>query len=72
MKRETAEAVADRLDSDCIEYELRHDYSGRGMYGETTSALVVKDPQDVVYALGYLKLNGRTRTDNMGLDYVVY
>lgn len=51
-------------------------YSGRGMFGERTSALVVDDQ----YAQGVLEALYKTRTDkkltlridDLGRDYIVY
>ena len=41
MDAETAKGIVDAADIEGIEIQLREDYSGRGMYGRTTSAIVV-------------------------------
>jgi hypothetical protein len=82
---EQAEAILDIM----YEYELtegeaevREDYSGRGMYGATTVAIVTDDgARNVAIAIGIGVATGVlpdeafrwfTRQDNMGLGSVIY
>lgn len=48
-------AVETMIDAAGIDYEIRDDYSGRGMYGDSCFGVVV-EPSDegrVLYAIGY-------------------
>lgn len=40
MDRELAEAIVEAIENNGGEAELREDYSGRGMYGKTTTGVV--------------------------------
>lgn len=65
--------------------ELREDYSGRGMYGRSTSG-VVGSMNDLLYAIGEILEYGDedeieivregcrdgVRTDSMGLSMIIY
>lgn len=42
MKLELAKMIVDALEQNGDEAELRKDYSGRGMYGKTTAAIVTE------------------------------
>lgn len=48
MKQESAERLADHLP----DVEIYEDYSGRGMYGKTTTGIVVPSLLGVMHALG--------------------
>ena len=78
MNIEQAEQVAGTLSySFGIEAEIYEDYSGRGMYGNEVPALVL-DGGDIVFvgyafrSLGFDADDMPTRTDNMGLQVVIY
>ena len=79
MDRETAKQIFQALeDNGVIAYHREH-YSGRGMYGDTTDAIVTDDEQGsgiVYWAAGQTGIAlheiERFRTDSMGLGTVVY
>lgn len=65
MEKELAQKI---LEEDA-EYELYEDYSGRGMFGNTTTAIVVPNRQDVRFLKeDYPEL----KSDNLGLKYILY
>ena len=72
MRKTNAEAIVDYLEDKGITAEVYQDYSGRGMYGTTTTAVVTKDPFDVARAMGALDIDDSDRRDNMGMDMIVY
>ncbi len=67
-----ATAIVTRAADDGTDLDLRTDYSGRGMYGETTAAVVGArgDISHYAEACG-IDVRG-LEWDNMGLDYVAY
>lgn len=64
------EAIAKKIVDENREYKIHEDYSGRGMYGKMTTAVTVPNKDDI----GYLrkKYGEEFRSDNLGLDYIVY
>jgi hypothetical protein len=72
MQLENAQAVAEHLNGEGTDAEVRENYSGRGMYGESTAAVVTPHADDVAHAMGLLGIADSRRVDNMGLGYVVY
>ena len=86
MKKKVAELLYEHLDNvTCGEARLRDDYSGRGMYGETTYAISGDfDHADVAEAVAEIYDSGdadafdlkpahfRYVTDDMGLGIVIY
>jgi len=80
MKLETAQALSDA----CPDIEIRKDYSGRAMYGQTTAAVVYPTLGVLLSAAcivaGQSEDNGETlalelakcRFDNMGHDFIAY
>ena len=72
MKLEHAEKIADLLGQRGIPHEIYKGYSGRGMYGTTTTGIVTRDAGDVTWAMGRLGIVDDRRTDNMALDTIVY
>lgn len=88
MKCEIADLICGALDDAGLEYTRHDEYSGRGMYGETTVGVVVADLTILmagVFAVGCDLGDGfpattdemrnaltRLRTDNMGRDIIVY
>ena len=54
--------------ANCGGRDLRKDYSGRCMFGETCWGIVCDDPADVIAEVG---VKG-ARTDSMGLHTIVY
>ena len=67
-----AEAIVGHLECEGIEAEVMEDYSGRGMFGEKTAAVISDDLGDVLIAIGELGIKDSHRSDNMGLGVVVY
>ena len=63
---------ASLFEVECVDIEIHEDYSGRGMYGSTTTAVVyrVEDGEDVEAAARRLDIE-LTR-DNMGLGLCAY
>lgn len=60
---------AQRILQENSQYEIREGYSGRGMYGKETIAIVVPSSDDV----DFLKKKYRgLKVDNMGMSYIVY
>lgn len=85
MKKEVAEILFDLMQGACVECSMRDEYSGRGMYGETTHAISgdFSDGDVAVavasaYDLGYIEGTDIVpedfsyRSDNMGLGIVIY
>ena len=72
MRINNAKSIVEHLEGDGIEAELRTDYSGRGMFGEQTGAVVADDSSDIFIAMGELGIKDSKRTDSMGLGVVVY
>jgi hypothetical protein len=77
MNLDEAQEVVDVLDFEFgIEAEVREDYSGRGMYGNTVVAFVVGSGEEIAvgYALGMVGVaigDIPDRIDSMGRDSVV-
>lgn len=59
--------IAFRRKAKALGYEVI-EYSGKGMYGRECPAVVVPNILDFVSEIGMKGL----KSDNMGLDYVVY
>jgi hypothetical protein len=64
--QEIKDKIEDAANSDGR--ELRKEYSGRCMFGETCWGIVCDDPNNVIAEVG---LKG-ARTDSMGLQTIVY
>lgn len=84
MKAETADALREAADSMGLELQVRDDYSGRGMYGKTTHAVVADLNtlfQCIAYAASavikeddiddFVHEIGRTHRDSMGRSELV-
>jgi len=72
MKLKHAEAIVEELRERGIGAEVYPEYSGRVMYGRTTTGVVTTDPGDVAHAMGSLNIDDSRLTDSMGLDVIVY
>lgn len=87
MKLEVAQFLAECVREHGEECRVRNDYSGRGMMGDETAALVVDNPVTIVEALLRCWKEDPTviedapfstahlsclRTDSMGRDVVIY
>lgn len=51
MKQEIAQFIQEACDIAGVESRLREDYSGRGMYGKTTYAIVGPSAQEILGAV---------------------
>lgn len=82
MKLDVAEQIVQSAESMGIEAELRDDYSGRGMYGETTVAVVISSWTKFAAAVAQAAVDSiipgevikevrKARWDQMGRDDVV-
>ena len=85
MKKKTAVALRNAAEELGVDIEVDNDYSGRGMYGDTTYAVTVSG---VASLATLIAVAGRSidsasheqfvtdmqnlRSDNMGRDYVYY
>ncbi len=77
MTADQAENIVDALSEYGVDAEVREDYSGRGMYGNSVPAIVINDER-VLMTIGYV---GATldieledlprRTDSMGRDSII-
>lgn len=77
MDRKIAETIAE-----FGEFELMEDYSGRFMYGSTTYGIIVPGMSEFAHAcieaalqepeIMQDALSELFRTDNMGLDVIIY
>ena len=74
MDIENARKIVEELQWEGIDHDAKvyDDYSGRGMYGEQTAAVVTHDPDQAKRLMGKLGIEDYMRTDNLGLQYVVY
>ncbi|MBD3196343.1 MAG: hypothetical protein GF317_14890 [Candidatus Lokiarchaeota archaeon] len=82
MEKEVAEILVEQ-NPDIKIYE---DYSGRGMFGSTTTGIVVDDMNILREVIGQLLISGEEeereivgewliggiRTDDLGLDKIIY
>jgi len=77
MQKEIAELIVE----EDTELELINDYSGRHMYGATTHAIIARSisefMENLVHAAAknpetFLNANPGFRTDQMGMDVVIY
>ena len=78
------EQLADLLSS--WDGEIHKDYSGRGMFGNTTTAISFENENDFYNAIGAIIqdgdpeelkelaefLNGTVRTDSLGHEIIIY
>lgn len=72
MDLEKARKAVDEMKSEGIECELREDYSGRGMYGKSTAAIVVMgDEFRAIQIMGNHEIRS-ARSDNMGRGIIWY
>jgi hypothetical protein len=85
MTKAQAEFLFEACENAGIECEIREGYSGRGMYGEETYGIVLKNPVDLVSAviehmrgitdsreMVAVPLFRALRVDGMGRDFIVY
>lgn len=71
MQLKTAKAIVQAAAELGLEISLYENYSGRGMYGETTTA-VTGDRSDITEAAVSAKQTTRFRWDSLGKSSVAY
>lgn len=73
MTNYDANKIANLLNKYGFECEIKEDYSARGMYGKTTTALIVENSHDVAWAMGKLGYsNPHFYIDSLGNDTICY
>ncbi len=74
MELENAKAIVRHLRNEVDDDKayVSEGYSGRGMYGKTTTGVVCSNVDDAVFAMGKLGIEDSRRTDSMGLGVVIY
>jgi len=72
MQSKNAHAIVNYLEGIGEEASVDEYYSGRGMFGEKTAAVIADDVAVVFKAMGKLDIEDSGRTDSMGLGVVVY
>lgn len=84
MTKEQADFLTEALSYCGVDHDVRDDYSGRSMYGKTTSGVVVDSPLEVIGAVvGYMKSLtenelkdvpdfGALKIDNMARQVILY
>jgi hypothetical protein len=72
MKKANAEKILAAMQDAGMDAELYEDYSGRGMFGRTTTGIVCGSPEDAAWAAGQAGVSKPRNMDNMGLQYIVY
>lgn len=82
MTKEQAEYIFNILQEYGVESEITHEYSGRGMYGKTTSGVTVDNILDVLCAVlqnhcdiindHSPNFSQRFQMDNMGRSIILY
>jgi len=68
MKLEAAMDLLDALQDAGYSAEMYNDYSGRGMFGRTTTGVVSDVTPNTIPEF----INTRYNIDNMGLSYIYY
>lgn len=78
MDHEQAERIVDGMSMHGVDADLREDYSGRGMYGETTPGIIVPEVNDLM-AIGFAAAEEEIayrdlprHIDSMGLGFIAY
>lgn len=72
MNATTARECFDILNDNGFDVSLREDYSGRGMFGATTFAIVLSSRYDLNDARKVCPRLCETRWDSMGMGVVLY
>jgi hypothetical protein len=71
MDRIAAERMVEAIENEGGEASIRDEYSGRGMYGRTTCA-VVAESRGELYAAAGIENVRNIRIDNMGRRFIAY
>ena len=72
MKLENAKAMVKQLKSEGWKATVYEDYSGRGMYGGFTSAVICESYDEAARVMDELGIKDTCRRDDMGFDYIIY
>jgi len=76
MQLEQATELVEFLESEGHEAELYENYSGRGMYGNTTTGVTTDASfgtmDSMEQSLEIAGIEPHMQRDNMGLDYIYY
>ena len=85
MELDLAKALCTAIQNEGFESEIRENYSGRGMYGETTTGIIIDDDCDLVTCIinqanlfvedfntSSFKIWDRINQDSMGLQIIYY
>lgn len=72
MKITQAKRIVANLKKKGLGCEVRENYSGRGMWGRTTPAVVVFDSFDAIEAEASSRVLKGSKSDSMGLGVVYY
>lgn len=67
MEQDLAELICEALHNESESYEIRYDYSGRGMYGKETTGIVVECSLATVLAIVISNAGLFCTTDSEGL-----
>lgn len=74
MKTDIVSVIEEFAKENCIELERHPNYSGRGMFGQTTMAFEVATYETVAAINFELKKRGlpKVRWDELGFNYIIY
>lgn len=76
MQKNTAIDLMDFLQSEGFDAELYEDYSGRGMYGRTTTGITTNasfgEMESMEEEMELAGIDPSFSKDSMGLDYIYY
>jgi hypothetical protein len=72
MTKTKATNASKKLNSNGIEADVRDNYSGRGMYGAETYAVVINNVHDMQTAMLLCRGLFSSRRDAMGMGIVFY
>ena len=72
MQLSNAKEIVEHLEGEGENAYVMKDYSGRGMFGSKTAAVIADDASDVLIAMGTLGIKDSKRQDSMGLGVVIY
>jgi len=70
MDKHIAEGIEEGAQDFGKEVEVREDYSGRGMYGDTTTALIASDISDVIVGMIQFAVNMKEAEDDETIDLI--
>lgn len=72
MKLATAQKIVAKLTDKGIECALHEEYSGRAMYGRTTTGVVIRSSYDERQACATARGLATKKVDNMGRGLIFY